>query len=160
MLGTCCSIHSAYIQFVVSERLVGSEETSRLTNLQTAVTHKLQIRPINSHHFMTQSGATMHSKPCMVTIISIGNRPCIGYNFGGRVQPCMEWGHLRSGNRNFFDGIVTSHTYDNIAEKYTLKFISLFKKKKATKKYTDYFKISCTFVKYSNLKKCNMKNNI
>lgn len=72
MLGTCCSIHSAYIQFVVSERLVGSEETSRLTNLQTSVTHKLQDRPINNHHFMTQSGATMHSKPCMVRSFPLG----------------------------------------------------------------------------------------
>lgn len=160
MLGTCCSIHSAYIQFVVSERLVGSEETSRLTNLQTAVTHKLQVRPINSHHFMTQSGATMHSKPCMVRPFPMGIGHALVIISGGRVQPCMEWSHLRSGNRNFFDGIVTSLTYDNIAEKYTLKFISLFKKKKAPKKYTDYFKISCTFVKYSNLKKCNMKNNI
>lgn len=158
MLGTCCSIHSAYIQFVVSERLVGSEETSRLTNLQTAVTHKLQDRPINSHHFMTQSGATMHSKPCMVRSFPLGIGHALVIISGGRVQPCMEWGHLRSGNRNFSDGIVTSHTYDNIAEKYTLKFISLFFKKKATKKYTDYFKISCTFVKYLNLKKCNMKN--
>lgn len=26
------------------------------------------------------------------------------------------------------------------------------------KKYTEYIKISCTFVKYLNFKKCNMKN--
>lgn len=126
MLGTCCSIHSAYIQFVVSERLVGSEETSRLTNLQTAVTHKLQVKPINNHHFMTQSGATMHSKPCMVRSFPLGIGHALVIISGGRVQPCMEWGHLRSGNRNFFDGIVTSHTWQHCREVHTYIYILIF----------------------------------
>lgn len=69
----------------------------------------------------------------------------------------MEWGYLRLGNRNFFDGIVILYIYDNIVEKYIFKFILLFKKK-VTKKYIDYIKIFCIFVKYLNLKKSIMKN--